>query len=153
MIEPNKLRPYPFHSLAFRKRHMPKTRVYGGILKTVSECGTTSKYALVQGRYTLKWSFPKGHSYITETAYQCAAREIAEETGIDVLPDAVDSIGLGWGHYLVFNFTEEVPLVPRDTGEIINTRWVTLDEMRTMYVNADVSRFCKRSLWEPLVEL
>ena len=64
---------HAFHSLCFRgrrstpkrseskeKNSIPRPKIFGGILCT-SDNGV-KMYALVQGRYTGKWSFPKGHS-------------------------------------------------------------------------------------------
>ena len=39
-----------------------KSKVFGAILRYRSPHTHITKYALVQGRYTGKWSFPKGHS-------------------------------------------------------------------------------------------
>ena len=122
----------------------PRPSVYGGIL-----C-TSSHYALVQGRYTNKWSFPKGHAHPGEPPMDCALREIAEETGLDALPAPLYSVRIGYGNYFLFPFTHPVPLCPRDTHEIINARWVTLEEMEHMELNVDVSRFRKHTKIEQL---
>jgi hypothetical protein len=50
---------------------------------------------------------------------------------------------VGYGRYFVFSLTEEVPLVARDTNEIINTRWVTLEEMNNMDLNSDARQYIK----------
>lgn len=44
----------------------------------------TIKYLLVKNRNGRCWSFPKGHVEIGESEKQTAAREIKEETGLDV---------------------------------------------------------------------
>jgi ADP-ribose pyrophosphatase YjhB (NUDIX family) len=143
----------PFQSLTFRgkrgysnrtftmKQKQPDvgTRTYGGIL--VTEKG---KYALVQGRYTGKWSFPKGHANPEESPIDCSMREIAEETSITHLPQPTSYLKIGYGSYFVFNLKEEQALVPRDTHEIMDTKWVTLEEMGEMKVNADVSMFLRQ---------
>jgi ADP-ribose pyrophosphatase YjhB (NUDIX family) len=115
-----------------------KTTTYGAIL-----C-YRNKYALVQGRYTGKWSFPKGHSNEGEQPLECTLREVAEETGIDILPHPIEYKSLGYGKYYVFIMTEQSNLVPRDTKEIMDTKWVTLEEMESMSLNADVSMFRKK---------
>lgn len=114
------------------------TKTYGAIL-----C-YQQKYALVQGRYTGKWSFPKGHSNEGEQPLECTLREVSEETGIDSLPHPIEYKSLGYGKYYVFILTEQPQLVPRDTKEIMDTKWVTLEEMETMPLNADVSMFRKK---------
>ena len=103
-------------------------------------------YALVQGRYTGKWSFPKGHANEGEQPMECTMREVGEETGIDILPDPIDYIKVGYGHYYVFNLKEAIPLIPRDHKEIIDTKWVTLEEMGGLSLNADVNMYRKNTL-------
>lgn len=147
-----------FTSLSFRGKkgyspnsimNKPKTSqrpegTYGGILCVASPKGT--KYALVQGRYTTKWSFPKGHSNEGEKPIECTRREISEETGLDDLPEPINYLKIGYGNYYVFDLKEEVELVPRDVNEIMDTRWVLLEEMEKMLLNADVSLFRKNLL-------
>jgi 8-oxo-dGTP pyrophosphatase MutT (NUDIX family) len=104
-----------------------------------------TKYALVQGRYTGKWSFPKGHSNKGEEPYDCVRREVYEETGINNLPDSSESLRVGFGHYYIFDVEYEYSLKPTDTNEIMNTRWVTEDELKQMALNVDASYY-KRML-------
>ena len=149
-----------FKSLAFRGRATyppqfaqrspppPKSGhpTYGAIL-VVRSPEQPTKYALVQGRYTGKWSFPKGHANEGETALECALREAAEETGIEnLLPHAalLAPHKIGYGHYFVFSLPTEIPLVPRDVYEIMDARWCTLKEMENLELNADASQFFKR---------
>jgi ADP-ribose pyrophosphatase YjhB (NUDIX family) len=102
------------------------------------------RYLLVQGRYSEKWSFPKGHSYEGEDPLTCARREIAEETGQDKLPDPVEYIRIGYGNYYVFVCHTMFAPAPRDTGEIMAAEWLTLTEMAHLSLNVDVSRFRKK---------
>lgn len=46
--------------------------------------GSTIKYLLVKNRNGRCWSFPKGHVEMGESEKETAAREIKEETGLDV---------------------------------------------------------------------
>jgi 8-oxo-dGTP pyrophosphatase MutT (NUDIX family) len=147
-----------FHSLSFRgtrgyptdllskkpmpKREQTKQRTYGAILCIKSK--GDDLYALVQGRYTGKWSFPKGHSNEGEQPIECTLREVAEETGIDSLPTPIDYLQIGYGNYFVFNLEGLIPLIPRDTNEIMDTKWVTLEEMEKMPLNADASLYRKK---------
>jgi len=117
---------------------MERPRVYGGILRTKAD-----EYALVQGRYTGKWSFPKGHSNDGETPMECTKREIAEETGLVDLPTPEEYLKIGYGNYYVFPMDKKVKLHPRDEQEIINTTWATLEEMDLLLVNVDVSKYMK----------
>jgi 8-oxo-dGTP pyrophosphatase MutT (NUDIX family) len=143
-----------FQSLAFKGHNRyissflkksPPNKTYGGIL-CIKTGDSQVKYALVQGRYTEKWSFPKGHINKGETAFECSFREISEETGIELLPEPTEYMKIGYGHYYIFHFDKEVPLIPTDTNEIMDARWVTLDEMAGLSLNADVSLFRKKIL-------
>ncbi len=102
------------------------------------------KYALVQGRYTGKWSFPKGHANEGEEPIVCCRREVAEETGLDTLPEPIEYLQIGYGNYHVFHLPTTLELVPRDTNEIMDTKWVSLEEMKSMPLNADASMFIKQ---------
>ena len=115
---------------------------YGGILCVETASGK-KKYALVQGRYTGKWSFPKGHSNEGEEPLVCTLREIAEETGIDELPAPKEYVEVGYGKYYIFKLAEQVALIPRDKNEIMDTKWSTLEEMETLQLNADASLYRK----------
>ena len=141
-----------FHSLSFRERRLDrcqysekvkrKAKTYGGILCKKGVTVEDDEYVLVQGRYTGKWSFPKGHSNEGEKPMECSLREVAEETGLEDLPEPTEYLQIGYGNYFVFNMKMKVELFPRDKCEIMNTRWVRLEEMRHMALNADVSIWC-----------
>jgi ADP-ribose pyrophosphatase YjhB (NUDIX family) len=120
-----------------------KQKTYGAILRIKTATGK-EKYALVRGSYTGKWSFPKGHSNEGELPIECTLREVAEETGIDELPEPTEYIQVGYGNYFIFNLDDQVPLIPRDTHEIMDTKWVTLEEMEKMPLNADASLYRKQ---------
>jgi ADP-ribose pyrophosphatase YjhB (NUDIX family) len=107
---------------------------------------------LVQGRYSGKWSFPKGHSYEGEDPLTCAKREIAEETGQDTLPAPVEYTRIGYGNYYVFVCHTMFAPAPRDTGEIMAAEWVTLTEMSHLSLNVDVSRFQKKQSKQIMAE-
>lgn len=127
-----------------KKQQRPIECTYGGILCVASEEGP--KYALVQGRYTEKWSFPKGHLNEGESAIECTRREITEETGLDNLPAPQNFIKIGYGGYYIYRLDQEVKLVPRDEKEIMAAKWVLLEEMESMSLNADVSLFRKNMI-------
>lgn len=117
-------------------------KTFGGILTHKNE---ETRYALVQGRATGKWSFPKGHSNPDEEPLACAKREIAEETSIEQLPEPTNHIKMGYGHYYLFELTEQLPLIARDTAEVMDTMWATLEEMSRLQLNADASLFVKKN--------
>ena len=118
--------------------------IYGGILHTIYE--GVDYYALVQGRHTGKWSFPKGHLQHGETGPECALREIAEETGLDEVDHArsIGTLFLHYGTYYLYECSGFDPLLPRDQKEIVHAKWMTLEEMRGVSLNADVSQFRKQ---------
>lgn len=118
-------------------------KTYGAIILAPADDGQI-RYALVQGRYTGKWSFPKGHANEGEAPLACALRELAEETGLETLPEPIEYIQVGYGNYHVFHLTHQPSLIPRDTNEIMDTRWVTLGEMCALPLNADASMFTKK---------
>lgn len=126
---------------------LKKPEVYGGILVVKEEAEIY--YAIVQGRYTEKWSFPKGHVNKGEEPLQCALREIEEETGIQGLKPIAPHCKIGYGNYFVFSLTTRVELKPNDTMEIMDTRWVTKEQMETMRINSDIQQFIGGavSLW------
>jgi len=129
----------------------PKVPIYGGILHTIHE--GLDYYALVQGRHTGKWSFPKGHLQHGETGPECALRELAEETGIDEVSHerSIGTLFLHYGTYYLYECSGFDPLIPRDRLEIVHAKWMTLEEMRSVPLNADVSQFrklrCRALAW------
>ena len=126
-----------------RRSNSHRIRGFGGILRVHEPTGC--RYAMVQGRCTGIWSFPKGHAYPEETPLECAKREIQEETGITLPTEPVKRIRLKGGMYYVFDIPQpSFPDVLDDTVEIIDRRWVTLDEMRTMPINSGVRDFLTR---------
>ena len=146
-----------FDSVSFRghRMHRPKRRrlsqpppqppqikTSGGIIRYCTKYGDY-KYALVQGVYSEKWSFPKGHIKEGENEYECCMREVREETGLDWLPIPMTSLQIGYGYYYVFEVEGEYELEAKDPVEIMCTRWVTIDEMRKMSLNADVSQYVR----------
>ena len=140
-----------FDSLAFKYKDsqkyvqpevIPQYKSAGGILRHQTKFGD-DRYALVQGHRHQKWSFPKGHLQDNETPYTCALREITEETGITFLPLPITSLQIGFGYYYIFEVEEEYPLRPRDKDEIMATKWATLQEMRELDTNTDVSMFLR----------
>lgn len=134
-----------FITAKHQRQQQKKAKICGGILRIQCEDGKT-RYALVQGRETGKWSFPKGHSNEYELPLQCCLREIAEETSIDALPIPTDYQQIGYGEYFVFDLPHQLPLIPRDTNEIITTKWVTLEEMGELNLNADATLYRKTLL-------
>ena len=134
------------HDVEWRGQSL-RPLIYGGIICT--SVGKEIYYAMVQGRQTGKWSFPKGHANEGEEALKCALREIEEETGLTGLVEEKRICGkVGYGNYFVFILPSMVELKAVDTKEIMTTAWVTVEQMNEMNVNADVMNFLRGS---PLV--
>ena len=74
---------------------------------------------------------------------ECTKREVWEETGIEKLPDPVEYLKIGYGYYYLFILPSKYNLHPYDTNEIIKTAWVSIDDMKSMELNADVNQFIR----------
>jgi 8-oxo-dGTP pyrophosphatase MutT (NUDIX family) len=129
------------YTKANRQRPLPgRADIYGAIIY----CPQTRRYALVQGNQTGKWSFPKGHVNRFETPLECVVREVHEETGVECLPTPLQGLSLDVGYYYYFEVPNELPLSPRDVNEVTTANWFTLEQMRTMTVNIDISAYLKQ---------
>lgn len=123
----------------------------GGVLRTLGRVESDDvpvkdswKYAVVCGRYTGKWGFPKGKREAGESELECALREVAEEVGVGGLSAPVRRIPIAGQVYFVFDVAEELPLCPVDILEISETRWVGLEEMKGLPANAGIRGFVER---------
>jgi 8-oxo-dGTP pyrophosphatase MutT (NUDIX family) len=129
------------YTKANRQRPLPgRADIYGAIIY----CPQTRRYALVQGHQTGKWSFPKGHVNRFETPLECVVREVYEETGVEHLPTPLQGLSLDVGYYYAFEVPTELLLTPHDVNEVRNVGWFTLEQMRTMSVNIDISAYLKQ---------
>ena len=127
--------PAPFHC------YKPAThKVFGTVCMT-----TDNRVLVVKGRRSGKWSFPKGHKLPRETYLQCALRETVEETGVDLSGlRATSSHRLSAGEYYFFEVEEAVETTVRDTLEVEEAKWLTLDEIAELQCNVDVNYFLDR---------
>jgi len=117
-----------------------KSASYGGIIK----CSSTGKYLLVQGK-TGKWSFPKGHREKDETECECAVREIYEETGLTISDISSKQIIHPHSYYYFFiELDDEHATNIIDHAEIKDIKWFSLDEIKTIQKNVDVSVYFKK---------
>jgi ADP-ribose pyrophosphatase YjhB (NUDIX family) len=103
-----------------------------------------NKIALVRGALTGKWSFPKGHMENTETAQECAFRELGEETGLSLVNEA----SLGYrkfsrdgGGYFIYQVADEYKMTPKNTSEISECGWFSENDIRRLSCNKDVNSF------------
>lgn len=112
-------------------------KVFGVIL--ISENGSV---LLVQGRKTLKWSFPKGHIKPTETWAECAVRECFEETGISLEHlKPTNPRKLFSGYYYIFKNVTEISPTINDSTEVVNVAWVPIDKIPYLRCNIDLNNF------------
>ena len=112
-------------------------QVYGSILISDNQ-----RILLIKGRNSGKWSFPKGHSRQGETELEAASRETYEETGIFPPLQFDKIIHLATGTYFVYSCNECTP-VPLDTKEVVQAKWMDLQEIKTLSVNVDVNTFLR----------
>lgn len=115
-------------------------KVYGSICMS-----PYNTILLVRGRKSNKWSFPKGHKKRGETYLECAIRETSEEAGIPLdnyIPVAYQRLSVG--EYYFYELSEEVVPTINDSQEIVEARWMTMDEMREEPCNVDVNNFLSR---------
>jgi ADP-ribose pyrophosphatase YjhB (NUDIX family) len=112
--------------------------VYGAIFRS-----NTGRYALVRGRKSGKWSFPKGHAMRGESPLDCVIREVGEEIGVDIRDKPHTVVKLFVSYYYFFTVDDEFTLNTFDRNEICETCWATIDEMKQMKLNVDVSTFVR----------
>jgi 8-oxo-dGTP pyrophosphatase MutT (NUDIX family) len=121
-----------------------KRRVFGGVVKSLSPDGETL-YAVVKGRATGRWSFPKGHAKKEETPESCVRREIEEEIGLkNVEVNLSKKIRLSSGYYFGVNLSVPHPLQPMDHHEVMEARWVTREELSTLCANKGIQEYLTR---------
>jgi 8-oxo-dGTP pyrophosphatase MutT (NUDIX family) len=135
-----------FENLPKEKDPKFRSKCFGGIIRVRSNRTIDYEYAIIQGRASGKWSFPKGHSKRGETPLECAKREISEETGIPIylLSEPIQFMKLASGKYYLFELSEKIPFDPKDSFEVMGTKWASLEEMRNLNINAGIQQFIDR---------
>lgn len=117
-----------------------KSRVVGGIFRALT---SPTRYAVVYGRHSGMWSFPKGHSKRGETLEETAHREIEEEIGWKILPPSIGMRRVASVKYFIYDIAECFPLFVGDTREIKEARWMTREELQTVPVNRGIVEYLK----------
>ena len=122
------------------RTHCIDTHVYGAIV--LSQDG---EVAVVKGRQSGKWSFPKGHGFGNESPLDACLRELREETGIELdNPKWEDQVRFPTGTYFVFRIDSKPTLNPEDTKEVEEVEWVPIEKLHTLRGNMDLRLFARR---------
>lgn len=74
----------------------------------------------------------------------CARREIEEETGITSLPPHTSHLRLGGVYLYVFDLPQKYPVEAKDTREIEDVRWYTMEEMKALRGNKSMMEYIER---------
>ena len=97
----------------------------------------------------LKWETVAGHAVSGETSLDAALREVYEEVGITLQPENATILATkvaltydGCRHNWIrdsyyFETTEEPDLPKATTKEVVQTKWLTVPEIREMYNHGD----------------
>ncbi len=101
------------------------------------------------------WSIPGGALEVGESLAQGCAREVAEETGIEVevgpLVEVVervlrDASGRVEYHYVLLDYLCRAPaLPPRAMSDAADARWVALADLEAMGLTADTARVIRKA--------
>lgn len=88
-----------------------------------------------------KWGLPKGHIKPNEELYQCAQREIEEETGIKFkINNNTPRIKINDTFYYILVSTEDIYLNPRDKREIAEVKWEKIENIEKMNTNRGLKK-------------
>lgn len=125
------------------KRRKAKARSHGGVLRASN--GQETVYAVIFGRRANVWSLPKGRANFWETSIQTAYREIREETGIDLRhQEPTKEVLCGRNPMFVFDLPAPIEMHPEDTDEVVEARWMTLEELKQVKMNRGLKDFVER---------
>lgn len=98
-----------------------------------------NKYLLVQGIHSKKWSFPKGCIETGETSFDCAIRELEEETGVK-LNNSTDKLinTYLYNNTQLYSYSsnrDSIDVCINDNKEISKIRWFTDYELKKLPLN------------------
>ncbi len=128
-------------SLKMQTMKMTHHEVYGCIVFS-----THGRVLIAQGRKTGKWSFPKGHKNVDEPQLDCARRETFEETGISLGEEYSKKLKLGFGEYFIYHLEDEPSLTIHDNVEIMDLRWVALEDLHNFDTNRSLRIYIRRHM-------
>ena len=95
-----------------------------------------------------KWGYPKGHVENNETTYECAKRELYEETGLVINISDHKTVNVNNSKYYVFT-TDEAELKninPVDTNEINAAQFQDISTIQSLNLNREASVLIKKSI-------
>lgn len=98
-----------------------------------------NRILLVRGRLSGIWSLPKGHLKGNELPHECAIRELYEEAGVRFNRIDYDYVQkLYAGEYFIYRVDEELTPCVKDTREISEAGWYSLEELKRFHCNVDI---------------
>jgi len=125
---------------AFSQSRPRSQKVYGIICVS-----TEHRILLVRGRTSGIWSLPKGHLKGNELPHECALRELYEETGICLdRSDYRAAKKLYAGEYFIYSIDDEMTPTVRDTREISEAGWFSIQELKRFHCNVDIVNMVSR---------
>lgn len=95
-----------------------------------------------------KWGYPKGHLEHEETTYECAKRELYEETGVEINISDHKTVNVNNSKYYVF-YTSESKLQkikPVDTNEINAAKFQDITSIQSLNLNREASVLIRKSI-------
>jgi len=102
-----------------------------------------NKILVVLGRDQRKWSFPKGQIDETDkTIYDCAIRELYEETGIQlqIYDVCIATIRVDNVFYFIYNSCQRYKPAPKDHKEIMTAKWMKLSTIISLNCNSSMRK-------------
>ena len=91
---------------------------------------------------TPKWGLPKGHLKPDETLFECACREIKEETGLTFnFTDTSLKVKINNTYYYPVTTDMNSNLCPIDSLEICDIRWAHISELHDLNTNRELKKF------------
>ena len=96
-----------------------------------------------------KWGFPKGHFEDNEQACECAMRELAEETNLNININNNDPfIKINNSKYYLFycDLKDLGEIAPRDTNEINDSQFINIKDVQNMNTNKEAKIMITKKL-------